>query len=217
MPHTKTILRAFFLVFLSASLQTPLPTFGQIKDSMPFTGKSESTNPNYRFSVRDRISITVFDEPDLAMAQGIDGKGEIRVPLIGVFHVEGMTIRDVEKMLETQYVEQKILRVPIVTLDVLTYSPKEVSILGAVARPGKIPFPSEVEKIDIVEIISMVGGFTPLSKSKDVKVTRTLANGAQTVISVNVEEMIQGRMKNSNTPTTYIYPGDLIFVDEHFL
>ena len=176
-----------------------------------------TTDPNYRLSVRDRLSISVFDEPNLAMAQGIDAKGEIKLPLIGLFRIEGMTIRDVEKMLEEEYVKQEILRSPIVSLDVLTYSPKEVSVLGTIARAGQIPFPPEIEKIDIVELISMVGGFTPLSKSKDVRVTRTLPNGSQVILHVNVEEMIEGRKKNRDVPVTYIYPGDLIFVDEVFL
>ncbi len=179
--------------------------------------RSDATNPNYRLSVRDRISISVFDEPELAIAQGIDARGEIKLPLIGNFKIEGMTIREVEEMLESQYVTQKILRNPIVSLDVLTYSAKEVSVLGSVPRPGQITFPPEIEKIDIVEVISMVGGFTPLSKKKDVKVTRTLPNGSQVLLTVNVEEMIEGKKKNKQTETTYIYPGDLIFVDEIWL
>lgn len=186
-------------------------------ESLFSQARNEATNPNYRLSARDRISINVFDEPELAIAQGIDARGEIRLPLIGAFKIEGMTIREVEEMLESQYIEQKILRNPIVSLDVLTYSTKEVSVLGAVPRPGQIPFPPEIEKIDIVEVISMVGGFTPLSKKKDVKVTRTLPNGSQILLSVNVEEMIEGKKKNKQTETTYIYPGDLIFVDEIWL
>jgi polysaccharide biosynthesis/export protein len=177
-----------------------------------------STNPNYRLSIRDRISIMVFDEPNLGMSQGIDAKGEIKVPLIGVYKVEGKTIREVESMLEEQYVAQQILRNPIVTVDVLNYSPKEVSVLGpGIARAGQIPFPPEVSKIDIVEVISMVGGFTPLANNKDVKVTRNLANGSEIVLSVNVGEMIEGRKKNKNTETVYIYPGDLIYIREDFI
>ena len=177
---------------------------------------ANNLNPNYRLNSRDRIAITVFDEPDLSLQQGIDARGEIKVPMIGVFRVEGMTIREVEKMLEREYVDQKILRVPIVTLDVLAYAPKEVSVLGAVARPGLVVFPPEVEKMDIVEVISMVGDFTPLAKSKDVKVTRTLADGTTTTLRVNVEEMIEGK-KGRVVARVYIYPGDQIFVEEHFL
>ena len=213
----KTLLFTWLSLLAGSCLATPLfsqNNSGRLKGAIV---ASDLTNPNYRLSVRDRISITVFDEPELAMAQGIDAKGEIKVPLIGVFQVEGMTIRDVEKMLETEYIEQKILRIPIVTLDVLAYSTKEVSVLGAVAVAGQVPFPPEIEKIDIVELISKVGGFTPLAKSKDVRVTRTLPNGSQIVLRVNVEEMIEGREKNKNTDQVYIYPGDLVFVDEHFL
>ena len=85
------------------------------------------------------------------------------------------------------------------------------------AGAGQVPFPPEIDKIDIVELISKVGGFTPLAKKKDVRVTRTLPNGSQIVIPVNVEAMIEGREKNKSTDQVFIYPGDLVFVDEHFL
>ena len=199
----KKILIVFFSWLLGSFLAVPNLTLGQLDNPSGTAILGEGTNPNYRLSVRDRISISVFDEPELTMALGIDAKGEIKLPLIGEFQVEGMTIRQVEEMLEKEYVEQKILRVPIVTIDVLAYSPKEVSVLGAVARPGQIPFPPEIEKIDIVELISMVGGFTPLAKSKDVKVTRTLANGAQVVLRVNVEDMIEGKKKNQSRKILY--------------
>jgi dihydrofolate reductase len=63
----------------------------------------------------------------------------------------------------------------------------------------------------------MAGGFTPLAKRKAVIITRDLPNGSQLVLPVNVEEMIEGRKKNRKTETVYIYPGDLIYVDEVFL
>ena len=212
------LLKGIASLIIGSCLMLPALSHGQdqrnaISDSQI---ESNNLNPNYRLNTRDRIAITVFDEPDLTLQQGIDARGEIKVPMIGVFQVEGMTIREVEKMLEREYVEQKILRVPIVTLDVLAYAPKEVSVLGAVARPGLVVFPPEVEKMDIVEVISMVGDFTPLAKSKDVKVTRTLANGTTTTLRVNVEEMIEGK-KGRTAPRVYIYPGDQIFVEEHFL
>lgn len=215
----KHLLKTIFSLLIGSTLLLSSILQGQTQRNLGSSSRIESSsnlNPNYRLNSRDRIAISVFDEPDLSLQQTIDARGEIKVPLIDVFHVQGMTIREVEKMLERQYVEQKILRAPIVSLDVLAYAPKEVSVLGAVTRPGLIQFPPEVEKIDIVEVISMVGDFTPLAKSKDVKITRTLSNGSTTTIRVNVEEMIEGK-KNRSTPRVYIYPGDQIFVEEHFL
>lgn len=202
------------LLGLGISLLATNLVFGQ--NSPNARGQNnDGTNPNYRLSIRDRIEITVFDEPDLANAMGIDASGEIKLPLIGVFQVAGMTVRDVEKMLEEQYVEQKFLRNPIVNIDVLDYSPKEISVLGpGIASSGQIPFPPEIERIDIVEIISMAGGFAPLAKKKAVRITRDLPNGSVLKLEVNVEDMIEGRKNNKNVETVYIYPGDLIFVDE---
>ena len=201
------------LLAIATVLGTP-SAFAQLNRD----NSNSEVNPNYRLSIRDRISISVFDEPNLAMAQGIDGKGDIKVPLIGIFRVEGMTIRDVEAKIEQEYIAQKFLRNPIVTLDILNYSPKEVSVFGpGIARAGQLPFPPEIERIDLVELISMAGGFGPLANKKKVRVTRASANGSNEIVEVNVEEMIEGRKKNRSTKTIYIYPGDLIFVDEVFL
>lgn len=202
-----------------AVLLLMIASSGSHGQQLPNSSTSEtSVNPNYRLSIRDRISIIVFDEPNLGMSQGIDARGEIKVPLIGVFKVENMTVREVEKMLEEEFVEQQILRNPIVTIDVLNYSPKEVSVLGpGISRSGQITFPPEIEKMDIVEVISMAGDFTPLANKKEVRVTRRLPNGSELVIPVNVAEMIEGRNKNKDTETMYIFPGDLIYVKETFL
>jgi protein involved in polysaccharide export with SLBB domain len=205
------LVRMSLFLLLSSSANAQL-------NQRPSQSNLEGTSPNYRLSIRDRISVTVFDEANLAHAQGIDAKGEIKMPLLGVYSVAGLTVRDVEQLLETQYVEKKILRNPIVNIDVLVYSPKEISALGpGIARAGMISLPPEIERIDIVDLISMAGGFTPLAKRKAVIITRDLPNGSQLVLPVNVEEMIEGRKKNRKTETVYIYPGDLIYVDEVFL
>ena len=209
-----TKITAKILLGLGIALLTCNLSFAQRNTNIR-QSNTDGTNPNYRLSIRDRIEISVFDEPNLATAQGIDASGEIKLPLIGVFEVAGMTVRDVEKMLEEQYVEQKFLRNPIVNIDVLDYSPKEISVLGpGIASSGQIPFPPEIERIDIVEIISMAGGFAPLAKKKAVQVTRDLPNGSVLKLEVNVEEMIEGRKNKKPVETVYIYPGDLIYVDE---
>ena len=213
----KNIITVTQLVGMSLFLLISSSANGQL-NQRPSQSNPDGTSPNYRLSIRDRISVTVFDEPNLAHAQAIDAKGEIKMPLLSVYKVEGMTVRDVEDLLESEYVEKKILRNPIVNIDVLVYSAKEVSVLGpGISRAGMVALPPEIERVDIVDLISMAGGFTPLAKRKAVVVTRDLPNGSQLVLPVNVEEMIEGRKKNRKTETVYIYPGDLIYVDEVFL
>ena len=114
----------------------------------------------YRLGKLDQIQITIFDEPDLSVAQRINGEGSVRIPLIGVVKVAGLNISKAETQIENAYVANEILKDPIVSIQVIDYAPKEISILGAVGSPGKLPFPTEASSLDIVDVISKVGGFS---------------------------------------------------------
>ncbi len=177
---------------------------------------SEETNDgNYRLGKLDQIQITVFDEPDLSVAQRISGEGTIRIPLIGEAKLAGLPIRKAETLIEAAYVENQILKNPIVSIRVIEYAPKEISVLGAVGSPGKLPFPTEVTSLDIVDVISKVGGFTKVARADSVRITRVGEDGREIIFTVNVESMITGRGRRSGEPTRVpVYPGDVIWVPE---
>lgn len=170
---------------------------------------------NYELSVRDQIELIVYDEPDLTASQRIDGRGQIRVPLIGTTRIAGMTIRQAEEYLEQAFVEKRILRHPMVTIRVADYAPKEVAVLGAVASPGKLTFPIEENSLDIVDVISQMGGFTDMARSDNVRVTRMTEGGRKIDFTVNVERMISGRgSRRSSEARVDILPGDVIWVPQ---
>jgi len=169
----------------------------------------------YRLGKLDQIQITIFDEPDLSVAQRINGEGSVRIPLIGVVKVAGLTISKAETEIENAYVANEILKDPIVSIQVIDYAPKEISILGAVGSPGKLPFPTEVSSLDIVDVISKVGGFTKIARADSVRITRVGDDGREIIFTVNVESMITGRGRRSGEPARVpIYPGDVIWVPE---
>lgn len=173
---------------------------------------------NYQLSERDQIEIIVYDEPDLSISQRIDGRGQVRVPLLGTTRIAGKTVREAEKLLETSYVDRRILRDPMVTIRVSEYAPKEVSVLGAVANPGRVALPIEAGSLDIVEVISNVGGFTGIARSDRVRVSRRAANGREQTFTVNVERMISGGGRRDRFQSSQrqfeVLPGDIIYVDE---
>ncbi len=168
----------------------------------------------YELSVRDQIEISVYGEPDLSAAQRIDGRGQIRVPLLGTVKLIGMTVRQAEAFIQRSYVDQRILRNPMVTIRVVDYAPKEVSVLGAVATPGKLVFPIEANSLDIVDVISQMGGFTGIAKSNEVRVTRRGPGSQTNEFTVNVEQLITGKGKGSDKSRVAILPGDVIWVPE---
>lgn len=182
--------------------------FGQVAAEDPDNG-------NYRLGKLDQIQITVFDEPDLSVAQRISGEGTVRIPLIGELKLGGLSIRKAETLIESSYIENEILKNPIVSVRVIDYAPKEISILGAVGSPGKLPFPTEMTSLDIVDVISKVGGFSKVARADSVRITRIGEDGREIIFTVNVESMITGRGKRSGESTRVpVYPGDVIWVPE---
>ena len=189
-----------------------LPAAGQAQS--PARDSKDGQNPSYRILVRDQVQMTVFDEPDLSTVQRVDGRGQLRVPLLGNVKVSGHTIRDAEQLLEKLFVQGEFLKDPMVTIKIVEYAPREVSVLGAVRSPGTIPFPIEVNTMDIVDVISKVGGFTGIAKGEAVKVTRQNDSGDESVFKVDVESLITGRGGKPGSDRFLIYPGDVIYVPD---
>lgn len=178
-------------------------------------GSMAGTDPNYRLSPGDTIGMGVFQETELSATQTISKNGEVRLPLIGEINVGGKSVREAEKLVENAYRDRQFLKDPVVTLMVLAYFPREVSVLGAVRSPGTLAFPRDVTSLDIVEVITRVGGFLPISKSDAVTVTHHTPDGKEVVTTVDLENVISGRRSSGKERANIsIFPGDRIWVPE---
>ena len=178
-------------------------------------GAPATTDPSYHLSPGDTISMSVYGESDLLTTQTIARSGEVRLPLIGDIILGGKTVREAEQTLETTYVQREFLRTPVVNLVVVSYFPHEVSVLGAVRMPGTVVFTRDVTSLDIVEVITRVGGFLPISKSDAVTITHRTPEGKETVVTVDLEIAMTGRHRaGRDRADLAIYPGDRIWVPE---
>lgn len=174
-----------------------------------------ATDPAYRLAGGDSVTVNIYGEPDLSASQRLDVTGTLRLPLIGEIKVGGMSVREAEKTLEKLYLERQILKDPLVTISVASYALREVSVLGAVRSPGNFQFPKETTSLDIVDLITRVGGFLPTAKSDAVNVVRKTADGTERVTTIDVESMITKRRQGDASRRDFlIYPGDRIWVPE---
>jgi polysaccharide export outer membrane protein len=176
----------------------------------PVSAQVADDAASYRLNLRDEIEVQIFDENDLNTSQRIDGRGQIRVQLVGTVVVAGKTVREAEDFIESLYVEKRILRNPMVTIRVLQYAPREVNVLGEVGNPGAMLFPAEINEMDIVDVIAKSGGFTQLARRNRVEVTRIGPDGKATVREINVDDMIRGRSRDG--ARFMVRPGDTISV-----
>jgi len=175
----------------------------------------KGNDPAYRLSPGDTILVNIFNEPDLTATQTLGREGDVRLVLIGEMTLGGKNIREAEGLLEAAYRDRQFLKQPVVAITVTAYNPREVSVLGAVRTPGTVVFPRDSTSLDIVEVITRVGGFLPVSKSDAVAITHRQPDGTEKTIVVNLENIITGRRQAGRERANIsVYPGDRVWVPE---
>jgi polysaccharide export outer membrane protein len=156
------------------------------------------------FGVGDTFDVRVFGEPDLSGTYKVGGEGNIDFPLIGVVHVQGLDPQGVSKLLAAK-LRKDILRDPQVTVLARDITSKKVYIMGQVGKPGTLAY---TPSMNVVEAITLAGGFTPLAAKNDTVVTR-IDNGQKVIVKVPAGDIGEGRAKNF-----FLQPGDIISVPE---
>lgn len=155
----------------------------------------------------DVFGVEVTGEKDLPKEYRVQPDGTIRFPYIGRVKVAGLEPQAVEDLLRTQLIDQKILQNPQVTLFVKQYNSKKVSVIGAVNKPGSLPW---TEGMKIVDAISQAGWFTSIADSDHVVLTRIVGRTKKTVTAyISVDAITDGQQ-----PDVPLQAGDTIKVEQ---
>ncbi len=154
----------------------------------------------------DVFIIHVFREEDLSGEYRADPDGKIQFPLIGEVVVEDKNASQLAEEIQTR-LEKDFLKNPYVSVFVKEFNSKKIFIFGEVKKPGT--FPSE-DGMNIIQAITLAGGFTERAAKNSVSVTRKL-NGKEKRFEVRVEDITRGLQ--TNIP---LLSGDIVFVPETF-
>lgn len=171
----------------------------------------------YRIRPGDKIEVTVLKEPDCNIRQTVSNDGFIRLSYIGEIKAINMPAKKLEEIIKQEYLIKGIFLRPVVNVSITEYSKRFVYLSGSVNNKGPFALPPEVEAMNIVELISMAGGFTDIARKNKVYVTRTFyepnGNREQQTFEVDVESLSKGTIHNRNDKF-WIYPEDQINVPE---
>ena len=168
---------------------------------------------NYVLTAGDEIAVEVFGQEDLETVQEISNKGTINLGLIGSIQVSGMNLEEAENKIRKAYIDQRFLRDPQIIMGVREYSPKLVSVLGQVNKPGSVQLPKDTNHMPLARVISMVGGFRGIAKTDSIRVVRKDPLGAENTIIVDMSDI--GKAKGDRPDIGFlIYPDDVIYVPE---
>lgn len=158
----------------------------------------QTLGPNDVFEVR------VFRHPELSQAYRVGPDGTIDFPLIGVVPVAGRTASqvaaDLQLALGTDYIKS-----PQVSIFIKEYNSQKVSVFGQVSKPGTFPYAAGM---NIIEAITMAGGFTNLASKDSVNITRVV-DDREVRLTIQVDSILRGAVRNFD-----LVPGDIVYVPE---
>ena len=129
----------------------------------------------------------------------VNSKGEIKVPLLGVVKVSGLTSDQLSAQLQQQLLS--FLSKPNVAVRIVNF---KVAVLGDVLRPNVYRSPGE--RLTITEALSLAGDLNITAKRDDITLVREV-NGKRTYIPLDLTSK-----KIFESPYFYLKPNDLIFV-----
>ena len=158
---------------------------------------------DYRIGVGDVLNIQVWKEADLTRSVPVRPDGKISFPLLDDIQAAGLTPLELKAIL-TERLKQ-YLSEPRVTVLVEEVNSYKVYVMGEVVTQGALVLKN---KTDLLQAISLAGGFTPFAKEKEIIIIRN--NGKRDArIAVNYERILSGKTPEQNL---VLEPGDTVVV-----
>ena len=111
-----------------------------------------------KLGVGDAVHVIVHQQPDLTTDARINERGAISMPLIGEVKLAGMAPNEAAAAIGEKFKKGEYLKNPQVSLSVTTVRSRQVSVLGAVARPGRYPLDDTTTSLS--DVIAAAGGIT---------------------------------------------------------
>jgi polysaccharide export outer membrane protein len=154
----------------------------------------------------DVFTMEIVGEKDLPKEYQISADGSVDIPYIHTIKVAGLEAPDVARLIRERLMAQKILSDPSVIVQVKEYHSRRITLLGQVAKPGSFPY---TPGMSLIQAVSLAGGFTSISDTDRVNVTRKTDSGRTFTAVLSIGTIMEG--KSADVP---LQAGDQIYVHE---
>lgn len=168
------------------------------------TAQDLTTASSSRVGSRDILEIKVLQDEKFNTRATVSDDGQVSLPQVGRVDVAGLTVREVEGRIKS-VLEAHYLTHADVTVQVVEFGNKPISVVGAVTHPGSI---GTSGNMTLIQAITQAGGLAP-GYGKTLYVLRTGQNGLTEQLSIDVEELLVTGNPDLNIP---LAPNDVINV-----
>lgn len=175
--------------------------------------QASETNPadimkaEYRVGVDDILDINIIQPDQLGVQCPVVSDGSISFPYIGSVQVKGMTLAEIQHLLE-EGLSDGYMKYPVVAVSLRESRSRKFFVYGEIIRPGSYMME---DNMTVLKSISLAGGFTKYASSSSVKVLRPFKDrpGYES-IKVNMNAVMNGDSKKD----VVIQSGDVVVVSE---
>ncbi len=158
---------------------------------------------SYIIGVGDRLTVSVWKNPELEAEVPVRPDGRISVPLVGEVDVAGLTPGEVQSLLTESY--GQFITAPSVSVMVTEINSRKVFILGEVTQSGSYDI---LQPTNLMQALAMAGGLSEFAKKEQVVVLREV-KGVTKRWKVNLNAITSGRKPQDNL---LLEPGDTVIV-----
>ena len=163
-------------------------------------------NTRYRIAPTDVVSLTFPLTPEFNQTVNVLPDGFVTLAEIGNVRLEGLTTEESAAAVKAAY--SKILKDPIVTVDLKDFNRPSFIVAGRVNSPGKYELRAYT---CAVQAITIAGGFSNGADWSNVLLFRRAGNDWYEAKPLNLKHILQGRDVNEDPE---VRPGDMLFVQQ---
>jgi polysaccharide biosynthesis/export protein len=201
MKHSIAYLGLACLMFVS-SMTATVPAFAQARGAGSSERDQRTTPPDeYRIGPEDMLAIAVWKNDALTRTVPVRPDGKISLPLLNDVQAAGLSalqLRDVLAQKLGAYMPNP--EVSVIVTDIKSF---KVSVIGEIARPGRLELRSWTTVLDA---LALSGGFTQFASRSKIVILQPDGKTMKR-IPFNYNKALDGEQENF-----YLRNGDIILV-----
>ena len=131
--------------------------------------------------------------------------GDIDFPILGILHVEGLTVSELRDLIKEKIEKGNYMKDPLVSIEFLNF---KYTVLGAVGHNGT--FSADGDRVTLLEAIANAGDLTDKARTDRVAVIREV-DGARQMFMHDL------RSKDIfDSPCFYLQQNDVVYVEPKY-
>lgn len=195
----RVTVRMLLTIVFAVMALTPQEMTSQRPTEGRTTEPQGSNLPVQKIGRDDLIGVSVYAAPELSGSTRVESDGCIRMPMVQKrIHAAGLLPNELEDAITKELIDEMVLVRPIVTVSVVEYRSRPITVSGAVRNPSTF---QAVGTMTLLDAISTAGGLTENAGS-EILISRRPQTGDVTAPTtterIKVRSLLDGEDPASN-------------------